>query len=92
MFRILILICSIHLAPSDCQIETALDVVYGPTVANEVMCGLHGQAYIATSTLAPRGPEEYVKIKCLPTLIIEREMQRRQHAKASDQQSIESGP
>lgn len=65
MFQVLILVCSVNLAPADCQIETALDLINGPPVANEVMCGLHGQAYIAQTSLSPRSAGEYVKVKCM---------------------------
>lgn len=65
MFQVLILICAINVAPADCQTETALDLINGPRVASELLCGLHGQAYIAQTSLRPRGPGEYVKIRCL---------------------------
>lgn len=47
MFKVLILVCSVNLAPAECQINTALDVINGPEAQNELMCGFHGQAYIA---------------------------------------------
>lgn len=65
MFQVLILVCSVNLAPADCQAETALDLINGPSVASEMMCGLHGQAYIAQSSLRPSPAGEYVKVKCL---------------------------
>jgi hypothetical protein len=65
MFQVLVLICSLDLAPSQCQGDTALDVIRGPVVANEIMCGLHGQAYIAPTAIPNRGAKEYVKIACL---------------------------
>ena len=65
MFQILILVCSVGVAPADCQPETAIDIINGPSVASEVTCGLHGQAYIAQTSLRPRAANEYVKIKCL---------------------------
>lgn len=64
MFQVLVLICSLDLAPSQCRGDTALDVIRGPVVANEMMCGLHGQAYIAPTALPNRGAREYVKISC----------------------------
>jgi hypothetical protein len=78
MFQVLILICSIGLAPGDCQIGTALDVVRGPPAPNALQCGLHGQAYIAPTALAPRGPGEYVKIICLRQLPAQQALQRRE--------------
>jgi hypothetical protein len=70
MLKIVILICSITLPPADCQTNTANDVISGPEAANEVMCGMHGQAYIASTAIASRQREdEYVKIKCQRTSI-----------------------
>ena len=69
MFKVLVLVCSSALAPMECQVETAEDVISGPAVGNEVMCGLHGQAYIAETALgAGIGPNEYVKIKCIRSM------------------------
>jgi hypothetical protein len=65
MFQIIALICALEIAPSDCRAETGLDVFYGPVVANEVMCGFHGQAFLAETALPARSPNEYVKIQCV---------------------------
>jgi hypothetical protein len=65
MFQVLILICAAGVSPGDCQAENALDVLRGPFVANEMMCGMQGQAYIAPTAVVPRGPGEFVKIKCM---------------------------
>jgi hypothetical protein len=65
MFQILILVCMAGVAPADCQPETALDIINGPSAESEMTCGLHGQAYIAQTSLRPRAAGEYVKIKCL---------------------------
>ncbi len=65
MFQVLILVCSVGLTPSECQKETAIDILRGPVVASEVMCGLHGEAYLAQTSLAPHSPGEYMKIKCM---------------------------
>jgi hypothetical protein len=64
MFEVVVLFCSLNLSPGECRAETALDVVRGPVVANEIMCGLHGQAYIAPTTLPRRSEGEYVKLQC----------------------------
>jgi len=64
MFKVLILLCAINLAPVDCQLDTASAVINGPAAANEVMCGLHGQAYIANSAFIGERDDRYVKIKC----------------------------
>lgn len=76
MFQVLILICSMTLSHSKCQTETALDVIRGPAVPNEVMCGFHGQVYIAQTSLAPRGPDEYVKIVCIRSVAAQQALRR----------------
>jgi hypothetical protein len=60
----MILVCSVNLSPADCQVETALDVISGPQAQNAISCGLQGQALIASTSIARRGPDEYIKIKC----------------------------
>jgi hypothetical protein len=62
---VVILICSTSLGRSDCQMNTALDVIRGPNVANEMMCALQGQTTIAATAVAPRNGDEYVKILCV---------------------------
>src|SRR5580658_7432736 len=42
-YSIVILICSTALSHSDCQPDTALDVVRGPQVNNPVLCALDAQ-------------------------------------------------
>ena len=70
MFKVLILICSMNLAPADCQINTAISVIDGPDAADEAMCGFAGQAYVAQTVLLGEGHEnEYVKLKCTTTSI-----------------------
>lgn len=65
MFQILILVCAVGVAPTDCQPETALDIINGPSATSEMICGMHGQAYVAQTSLRPHTDGEYVKIKCL---------------------------
>lgn len=70
MFQVLILICSMSLAPADCQRNSAVDVIQGPQADNVAMCGLHGQAYLAEIALGARHrDDEYVKISCTRTTI-----------------------
>ncbi len=64
MLQIMILVCSVNLSPADCRVETALDVISGPQAQGVVSCGLQGQALIAATSFARRGPDEYIKIKC----------------------------
>jgi hypothetical protein len=77
MFQIIVLICTLAMTPSDCQTENALDVFLGPLVANEVMCGLHGQALVAQTALPARGPDEYVKIQCVRSSVAQQALRRR---------------
>jgi hypothetical protein len=62
---VVILICSASLGRPDCQMNTALDVIRGPNVANEMMCAFVGQTTIAATALTPRDGAEYVKIMCM---------------------------
>lgn len=70
MFKVLILICSVSMSPAECQAYNAVDVIQGPDSANELTCGLHGQAYLAQIAMGARHrDDEYVKIKCTRTAI-----------------------
>lgn len=66
-FTILILVCAMSLDHAACQPETALDVVQGPKVENQLMCGMLGQTTLAATAIAPRSGEEYLKIMCTRT-------------------------
>ena len=64
MYSILVLICSTALSHADCQANTAVDVVRGPTVDNPMMCGFNAQTMIARTDLVQSGGSEYVKVIC----------------------------
>lgn len=64
-FSIVVLVCSMSLSHSDCQPWNAIDVVQGPKVKNEVMCGLFGETQLAQTAIAPRPGEEYTKVMCI---------------------------
>ena len=64
MFKVLILVCSINLAPQDCKRDNAIDVIVGPIASNELTCGFSAQAYIANTALAPTDGN-YLKIRCM---------------------------
>jgi len=64
MFKVLILICSMNLAPQDCDRDNAIDVIVGPTASNELTCGFSAQAYLAGTALAPTDGN-YLKIQCM---------------------------
>jgi hypothetical protein len=69
MFKVLILVCSMALTPSECRIDNAIAVIDGPDAPNELMCGLNGQAYVAGTAIAEKHEHEYVKITCSRTTI-----------------------
>jgi hypothetical protein len=64
---VVILVCSASLGRPDCQLNTALDVIRGPNVTNEMMCAFMGQTTIAATAIVPREGEEYLKIMCVRT-------------------------
>ena len=65
MFKVILLVCAAHLAPGDCQPDTALYLLNGPDASNEVMCGMQSQAYLAETWLGRTLAEgEYLKIVC----------------------------
>ena len=64
MFEILILVCASSLSAPDCQMNTALDVIHGPSAASVIACGVQGQAYIAETSLVGRLDGAYLKIRC----------------------------
>jgi hypothetical protein len=66
-YSIVILICSATLSHADCQLNTALDVVRGPKIDNQVMCGFNAQAMIARTALVQRDGSQYMKVLCSPT-------------------------
>jgi hypothetical protein len=69
MFKVLILVCSVSLSPPDCRADNATAVINGPAAQNELMCGLNGQAYLATTAIAERREDEYLKVRCARTTI-----------------------
>lgn len=69
MFKVLILVCSSALSPSECQVDSAVSVINGPEAPDARICGLNGQAYLAETALAAKHEDEYVKIKCSRTAI-----------------------
>lgn len=64
MFQMMILVCALGVPRAQCQADTALDVLHGPQVVNELMCGLHGQAMMAGTSLIGRNKGEYIKLTC----------------------------
>lgn len=69
MFQVLALVCAISTAPADCQTDTALKALRGPEAANEVECGLYGQAYFAEMGQYTLTNGQYLKIMCTRTSI-----------------------
>ena len=66
MLVVVMLVCSSALSPTECQRETALDVITGPHVASVGECGLVGQTTIASTALAGQATGTYLKIRCEP--------------------------
>ena len=64
MFKMLLLICTTGVSPADCQIETAIDVIQGPTTASAAACAFQGQAQLADTALPIRSGETYLKVRC----------------------------
>lgn len=64
MFKVLILVCSVAVAPEDCKTDSAVSVINGPDAPNELMCALNGQAYVATTAMATKRDDEYLKVRC----------------------------
>jgi hypothetical protein len=59
-----IFVCAASTAPGDCDNHSAIDVVLGPEVRSEIMCGLQAQEMFAKTAILPRDGE-YVKIACV---------------------------
>ena len=64
-YAIVMLICSVNLSHSECQPDTALDLVRGPRVENVMQCAAISQSMIAATAIAPREGEEYMKVMCV---------------------------
>jgi hypothetical protein len=71
MLIALVLICSTTITPdiSDCTRDNATDVMRVPTeFANPITCFLHGQAFLAETSLAQDLREtDRIKIVCAPS-------------------------
>jgi hypothetical protein len=69
MLIALILVCSLATVSDlgDCTRDSALDVVYVPaTFASPVTCLMHGQAYVADSSIGrDLAQNEAVKVVCV---------------------------
>ncbi len=69
MLTALILVCSLAVTPdlATCSQQNAVDVMYAAVQSeNPVMCFLHGQAYLAGTTLGRELAEnERVKVVCV---------------------------
>jgi hypothetical protein len=77
---ILVLVCALGVAASDCQPETSVDTFHGPgPQANLAGCMREGLLFAAQSGLVVKGT--YPKIACIPpearrTLVTRREWVR----------------
>ena len=68
MLTALVLICSVSVTPDlrDCTRENAIDVMRTPVeTANPATCFLHGQAFVAQTSIAQDlGETDRIKIVC----------------------------
>ncbi len=56
MFDIIVLVCTLGMAPQECQPPTALRQIYLGHVSNELMCGIGGQQHLASvASMVPDG-------------------------------------
>jgi len=69
MLKVLILVCSTALAPSECHADTAVAVINGPDAPSARLCGFDGQAYLAGTAIGALHDNEYVKLECSYTTI-----------------------
>jgi hypothetical protein len=80
MLTALILICSVAVTPDlrDCTRDNATVVMRMPEeTANPVTCFMHGQAYLAQTTLGEELTEnDRVKIVCARTTTVDASMRR----------------
>ena len=63
-FVVYIFLCAASTPHGDCDRKNAIDMILGPQVNNEIMCGLESQEMIAKTSLTPRNGE-YIKISCI---------------------------
>ena len=66
-YSVLILICAAALSRSDCQPNTATDIVRGPGVDNAIICGLNAQTMIASTGFVQPDSQQYMKVVCTPS-------------------------
>lgn len=61
----LILVCALGTPQSECSMENAAAVLQGPAVSSPILCGLHGQAYLAATAIADYlEGGHYLKVRC----------------------------
>ena len=63
-YSIIIFVCSTALSHSDCQADTAFDVVRGPSVSNPIMCTMNAQTMMARTDLVRGDRAQYMKVVC----------------------------
>ena len=66
-YSIVILICSATLSRSECQPETAFDLVRGPQVENGAMCSFNAQTMMARTDFLQLGGSQYMTVICART-------------------------
>lgn len=63
MIQMLIFVCAVLVPPDKCGAATALDILRGPPSRSGIECAMHGQAYLAETSMRPRRGE-YLKVYC----------------------------
>ena len=82
-YSVMILICAAALSRTECQPDTATDIVRGPGVDNAIMCGLNAQTMMGgTGLLQPDG-QQYMKVVCTPSEKADRWMVEVEQRKAA---------
>ncbi len=70
MFKVILLVCAASVPRSDCQPNTALQVVLGSDANNAISCLMQSQSSLAGTTIGRTlSKAEYIKVKCVRTII-----------------------
>lgn len=68
MFKMLLLVCATHVSPAQCEIDRAIDIIWGPVTQSAAACAFQGQALVAATALPIRPGETYLKVHCTRVL------------------------
>lgn len=65
LYQVVVLVCGMGMPHGDCTRASAYDVIVAPEPQTLGMCAVHGQQYIAGTSLSL--DDSYVKIQCRPS-------------------------